>query len=307
MERTRKKITYRELVEVLYRHSLYLDRRRGGRQADLRNTDMTGINMVAAAYEATGKTAVRLQYAHLENADLSELSMKEAGLDGAFLAGARFCGTFLKGSSFAEADASGADFTKANLVNADFKDAVLKKACFDGAKVRDMGFEGALFDGAVFSAKTAGLTDLVTRGYDNEKLLHAMLDSDPRLARVLEDAGKGLEEGCRYPDGVEDHIAGCRRALIEKLEEEGLLHADIPSGTAVFMREKGRTAALDMSLLNALIPKEGRSLIVIGCSGRGVCRVDVDGKPLSRRRSREQAIADAAQLYEKRKKEGRPG
>ena len=199
----KRKITYKELVNILRQHSLYLEGRPGGEQADLRNADLTGINMVAAAYEATGKDYAVLTGAHMEGADFSALSMKWAHLDKACLSGALFCGTFLKGGTFRDSDASGADFTKANLMDADFGNALLREADFSQAKLRGMESSGASFEGAGFSRKTTGLEMLAVNGHDNEGLLHAVLDSDPRLLRTLQKVEQ--EYALTYPKKIKEH------------------------------------------------------------------------------------------------------
>lgn len=294
----KRKITYKELVSILRLHSLYLEGKPGGEQADLRDADLTGINMVAAAYEATGKDYVALTGAHMEGADFSALSMKWAHLDKAYLSGALFSGTFLKGGTFRGSDATGADFTKANLMNADFRDALLREADFSQAKLRDMEPSGASFEGAVFSTKTTGLEMLIVNGHDNEGLLHAVLDSDPRLLRTLQKAEQ--EHALTYPEKVKERMDSCRKDIISELEKGGLIYIDIPSGAVACIREKGK-AAMDQSLLNTLIPQKDQHIVTITDSSRPRnCRVFEDGKLRSSRRSMEEAVADAMEILGKR-------
>lgn len=294
----KRKITYKELVNILRLHSLYLEGRPGGEQADLRNADLTGINMVAAAYEATGKDYAVLTGAHMEGADFSALSMKWAHLDKACLSGALFCGTFLKGGTFRDSDASGADFTKANLMDADFGNALLREADFSQAKLRGMESSGASFEGAGFSRKTTGLEMLAVNGHDNEGLLHAVLDSDPRLLRTLQKVEQ--EYALTYPKKIKEHMDKCRRDIISELEKGGLLYMDIPSGAVACIREKGK-AAMDQSLLNTLIPQKDQHIVTITDGGKPrSCRVFEDGKLHSSRRSMEEAVADAMEILGKR-------
>ena len=70
-----RKITQKQLEEVLLKHKLWLENKEGGEKADLRDTDLTGANLMGA---------------NLGGADLRDADLEGADLEGANLENAIF-------------------------------------------------------------------------------------------------------------------------------------------------------------------------------------------------------------------------
>ena len=113
-----KKITKEELEVFLRKHKLWLEDKKGGERADLREADLRG-------------------------ADLQGADLREADLQGAYLQGAYLRGAYLQGADLREADLREAYLREAYLQGADLQGADLREAYLQGADLREADLQGA--------------------------------------------------------------------------------------------------------------------------------------------------------------------
>jgi len=115
---TLRKIQPDELKEILRLHEMWVYHKEGGRPADLRAADLTGVNLSRA----------RLRSVNLRNADLSRADLHGAYLYRADLSDADLTGANLRGAYLAEANLHDAKLTATDLHAADLTDAQLRGA-----------------------------------------------------------------------------------------------------------------------------------------------------------------------------------
>jgi len=101
------------LKEVLKKHSLWLSEDAAGVRADLREADLTGVNL----------TRADLREANLIGANLREANLREADLIGANLTRANLTRANLREANLTGADLIGANLTRANLTGANLREA----------------------------------------------------------------------------------------------------------------------------------------------------------------------------------------
>ena len=102
--------------------------------------------------------------ADMRNVDLSGMNLEGADLRAADLSGANFTGSFLRNADFRGANVSGANFQNANLYGARMQGVEAFQADFRGAEVRLANFGGAYLDGAAMSPVELGKPRLPTPG-----------------------------------------------------------------------------------------------------------------------------------------------
>lgn len=105
------KLTYEELVEILFSHQKWLAGT-GGTRANLSGADLRGADLRAEDLIGADLSGADLSGAKLNGADLSNANLIGANLRHANLSDARLTG----------ADLSGADLTYANLIDTDLSE-----------------------------------------------------------------------------------------------------------------------------------------------------------------------------------------
>ena len=133
-----RKITKKELKEILRRHELWSTNTPGGERADLSGVNLHRMDLRFANLAGANLTGAKLTYADLKNADLSEADLAGAYLCKADLRGADVTSANLTGASLINASLVGAMLTWSNLTNAD-----LRGVDFRGANLRSVNFCGA--------------------------------------------------------------------------------------------------------------------------------------------------------------------
>ena len=125
------------------------------RRADLKNADLSDLNLTGA--------------------DLREAELGAANLSGSILRNAKLCDSVLVGAVLTSTDATGASFAGAFLDNARFQGATLTKCKFDRARMLDASFRGVTALG--ISLRGADLTeaDLSSANISHSDLTHARL------------------------------------------------------------------------------------------------------------------------------------
>lgn len=143
----------KELKEILKLHNLWLNNKEGGKQANLRNTDLsyvnlsyvdlsyanlsyanlkgtnlTGANLSYANLQGANLKGTNLSYANLTDADLSYVDFRHSDLMGVNLSCANLSYADLKGVNLTGADLKGADLTYANLREVELKDLIYNSA-----------------------------------------------------------------------------------------------------------------------------------------------------------------------------------
>lgn len=122
-----KKITQRELNEILELHKMWLDRK-DGKRADLTGVDLCGLNL----------HDVNLEYADLHGANLSKANLSCANLSYADLHDANLSETNLKYAELFKANLSHTYLILANLLEADLMYANLENAILFKAALSDV-------------------------------------------------------------------------------------------------------------------------------------------------------------------------
>ena len=164
----------KELNNILDNHKLWLESyaRKGERAnlkgADLRDIDLTGVNLECAVLEG-----VNLEGATIENVNLERAVLEDANLKGAKLRGERLIGAYLIG-----ADLKGADLVGANLIYAHLQNANLVGANLEGTNLRCANLEGANLVGANLSNASLRCADLSGANVENA-ILPPSLDNLP--------------------------------------------------------------------------------------------------------------------------------
>ena len=111
-----KKITKKELKEILEQHKLWLDsNKKEGKCADLTDADLRYANL----------THADLRYANLSGANLTGAGLCRANLIEVNLTCANLTDAILTSANLTRADLTGADLSSANLTGADLTDTIL--------------------------------------------------------------------------------------------------------------------------------------------------------------------------------------
>ena len=135
-----------ELQEVLDKHRLWLQHRKGGVRADL-----TGANLYEANLSGANLSGANLYKANLYEANLHKANLYEANLSGAYLCGANLSGAYLCGANLYKANLSGANLYEANLSGANLSGANLRGADLSGADLTGANLYEANLSGANLS------------------------------------------------------------------------------------------------------------------------------------------------------------
>lgn len=120
-----EKMTNKELEQVLEKHELWLENKRGGVRANLGDADLRGLDLYNA----------NLRDADLHNADLYNANLSSVNLRGTNLRDANLCNVVLWNAKLRRADLRNADLSGADLRNADLNSADLRNADLRGADI----------------------------------------------------------------------------------------------------------------------------------------------------------------------------
>lgn len=132
-------------------------RARGWTQdGSLRGADFQGANLVGARLARADLEQIALCEANLEGAYFGAARLRSADFQGAILVGANLCDAHLRGACFtgadlrrahlAAADLRGADLRQANLVDANLWHAALEGADLTGASLTGANLDGVRCD-----------------------------------------------------------------------------------------------------------------------------------------------------------------
>ncbi|MGB9963008.1 pentapeptide repeat-containing protein (plasmid) [Halobacterium sp. MBLA0001] len=128
--------------------------------ADLSEANLTGADLSdVMAGESVDSEAANFSHATLEDADLSEASLKNANFSGARCSDANFRGANLEMATFDDAVLQEASLTGADCERAGFQEAVLVRTSLEGADLVGANLArahlfGAVLDGARISSET---------------------------------------------------------------------------------------------------------------------------------------------------------
>lgn len=126
--------TVQALDSALLAHREWLESEgRQGRQADLRNADLSGrsfwrADLRRARFDGSDLRSADLDHADLRGATFDHASLEQASLWNARLANARLCETVLRGANLDHADLCGATLSGADCTDASFWGARLHGA-----------------------------------------------------------------------------------------------------------------------------------------------------------------------------------
>ena len=144
--------TRAELEDILRNHKEWQESEgMAGRQAFLKNADLTGAFLIGAALSGadlsdtvlTGAdlSEALLDYANLARADLTGANLTGADLSHADLTGADLSGAVLSHAHLVDTDLSGANLARADLTDADLTGASLVRANMAGADLQATIFQ----------------------------------------------------------------------------------------------------------------------------------------------------------------------
>ena len=208
------------LKKILDDHKLWLDSyaRKGERAnlkgADLRDIDLTGVNLECAQLEGV----------NLEGATIENVNLERADLEGANLKGAKLRCENLRGTYLIGADLKGADLESANLIYAHLLDAHLEGANLEGANLRYTDLRDAHLEGANLSNASLRGADLSGANVENA-ILPPSLDNLPEGELI----GYKRVKGCIVKlqilaDSKRSRATGdkcrCDKALVLAIENE---------------------------------------------------------------------------------------
>lgn len=126
-----KKITKKELKEILKKHKLWLEDNPEGAKADLSEVDLNNVDF----------HCMDLRYADLRHTNLFGANLCHADLTGAILYGADLSNADLGGAILSNAELSDADLTHANLNSAYLTSANLSRANLSFTDLTDASLE----------------------------------------------------------------------------------------------------------------------------------------------------------------------
>jgi hypothetical protein len=96
-----KRYTPEELQKILRRHALWLEAEKGGRCADLRFDDLSGVDLSDVDLRGAKLRGADLSGANMSGADLDGVDLRDAGLRDAILRSTNLKGADLKGADLA--------------------------------------------------------------------------------------------------------------------------------------------------------------------------------------------------------------
>ena len=143
-------------------HDRALQRAKGLQCADLRNADLTGLDLTQVSLAGALATGANFSNVGIGQGDLSGAKLAGANFSGAdltqaTLTGADFSGANLAHAKLIQADADNTNWTGADLTGVDATQAELQNAIFDNAKLSSADFTQADIAGANFTS-ARGLT-----------------------------------------------------------------------------------------------------------------------------------------------------
>ena len=155
-----KKISQEELKEKLELHKKWLNNEKGGVRLNLRNTDLTNVDLrhvdlSSANLENVDLRHADLRCANLENVDLRHAILRYTDLSYADLSYANLYGTNLKYAKLTNANLEGADLAYANLYEADLIYADLSYANLSNANLSCANLSNAKLENIKYNYLTS--------------------------------------------------------------------------------------------------------------------------------------------------------
>lgn len=268
-----------DFVAAIRGHEDYVNRRPGGKRADLRFIKVPGVNLSLRQLDEIELSGADLHKANFEGASLNQASLSCADLTGANLGlaslkRADLRGARIFGASFEFADMDSADFRQTTIAMAGadsqwtmvgqdkgksvpvtFANCSLKGARLQNANLKDANFDGALLHGACFAGATLGNASFEGAVLIGVKIAELRMPPS-RLKNCVTDPG--AEQRARLPELI---------AILENAE----LWAQ--SGGL-----KGAAANLEGEDLRLLAPvMKNRKLTGIRCTGALAVDADFSG------------------------------
>lgn len=120
------------------------------RNANLRNTDLSGAALVGALFQSVDFTDAKMNGTHFAENSFINTQMKGVELAGASLENARFDATNLENCNCDNAVLTRALFVRSRIVNSSFVDSELMQARFDQTTLLGVDFCGARFRDTTF-------------------------------------------------------------------------------------------------------------------------------------------------------------
>lgn len=147
-------ITQDKLKEVIRKHELWLEDKEAGERAilegaDLRCTDLRGVNLSESILNE-----VKLRCSDLRGSNLRMAKLEYANFEEADMRGANLNEADLGCADLGLANLSGADMRGASMIGADLRNAILCGANFTGADLSHADLRGAGLRGVKMSKKT---------------------------------------------------------------------------------------------------------------------------------------------------------
>lgn len=146
-----KNISKEELKEILKKHKMWLKGEKGGKCADLSNTNLSNANLWNANLIYVNLNGANLSNAGLWNANLTSADLSNANLTYADLSNAN-----LNHANLTSANLSDADLSNANLNHANLSDANLINADLRGTNLWDADLSDANLKNIKTSTSTIG-------------------------------------------------------------------------------------------------------------------------------------------------------
>ena len=200
----------KELTRILDNHKLWLESNgEKGMRADLRDIDLTVVNLEYAVLEDANLTGADLRWASLKGVNLECASLRSADLIGAELIGANLkaadlIGANLRGADLSNAVLKGANLTRARLVDACLRYANLVGANLSNASLRCADLSGANVENAILPPSLDNLPEGELIGYKKVKdcIVKLQILADSKRSRATSNK-------CR-----------CDKALVLAIENE---------------------------------------------------------------------------------------
>lgn len=145
-----RKITVKELKEILEKHKKWLNGEEGGERADLRDTDLRGedlrkVDLREASLDCANLIAANLQGANLQHTNFRKAKLQSVNLQNADLQFADLRGTNLVQANLPSTNLQCADLSNANVRHANVRNANLKDANLHGANLYMINIDGSVY------------------------------------------------------------------------------------------------------------------------------------------------------------------
>ena len=152
------------LEKILKKHEMWLEGKEGGERADLRYTNLNGINLTGADLRYVNLSGADLRYANLRYANLSDADLRKTDLSNANLINTGLRDANLRNANLRCANLRNTNLWNAALRNTDLRCTNLSGADLRGADLRDADLIDADLSGA--DLRDVNLRDTDLRGAD---------------------------------------------------------------------------------------------------------------------------------------------